>query len=99
MARLAGGHMATATQGTNQPFGAQLQRHRLLAGLSQEELAERSGLSRRGITDLERGARRMPHPATVRRLADALGLAEPERADLLVAARPPDRRFVPVTPM
>jgi transcriptional regulator with XRE-family HTH domain len=32
-----------------------LLQHRLAAGLSQEELAKRAGLSRRGISDLERG--------------------------------------------
>ena len=35
-----------------------LLRYRMAAGLSQEDLAERAGLSRRGISDLERGARR-----------------------------------------
>src|SRR5215470_16913507 len=68
-------------------FGLVLQQYRVAAGLSQEELAERAGLSRRGITDLERGARRSPHPATVRRLAEALRLAEPDRLSLAVAAR------------
>jgi non-specific serine/threonine protein kinase len=63
-----------------------LQRCRLAAGLSQEELAERAGLSRRGISDLERGVRRAPHPATLRRLADALDLDQVERADLVLAA-------------
>jgi hypothetical protein len=57
------------------------------AGLSQEELAERAGLSQRGISDLERGRRRLPHPATVRRLAEALGVTQGERASLLGAAR------------
>jgi transcriptional regulator with XRE-family HTH domain len=38
-------------------FGALPRRHRTVAGLSQEALAERAGLSRRGIADLERGAR------------------------------------------
>jgi transcriptional regulator with XRE-family HTH domain len=33
-------------------FSALLQRYRLAAGLSQEELAKRAGLSRRGISDL-----------------------------------------------
>src|SRR5579859_1515483 len=66
-------------------FGVLL-RYRLAAGLSQEELAERAGLSRRGLSDLERGARRTPYPATVRRLAEALGLAEADRAALLMAA-------------
>jgi transcriptional regulator with XRE-family HTH domain len=41
-----------------------LRRYRVLAGLSQEALAERAGLSRRGIADLERGARRFPYPDT-----------------------------------
>ncbi len=68
-------------------FGELLQRHRVAAGLSQEELAERAMLSRRGISDLERGERRMPHPATVRRLADALQLEGAERAGLVDAAR------------
>ncbi len=39
------------------PFGDLLRRLRLAAGLSQEALAERAGLSARGISDLERGAR------------------------------------------
>jgi non-specific serine/threonine protein kinase len=58
----------------------------LAAGLSQEELAERAGLSRRGISDLERGARRAPHPATARRLAEALCLSQTEHAAFLVSA-------------
>jgi transcriptional regulator with XRE-family HTH domain len=68
-------------------FGSLLQRHRLAAGLSQQRLAERAGLSRRGISDLERGERRTPHGDTVRRLARALGLAAPDRTALLAAAR------------
>src|SRR5262245_30611498 len=64
-------------------FGLLLQQFRAAAGLSQEELADKAGLSRRGISDLERGARRMPHPATLRSLADALGLAGADRVRLL----------------
>src|SRR5687768_89991 len=68
---------------------ADLLRHlRTSAALSQEELAIRSGLSLRGISDLERGVRRAPHLTTVRVLADALGLGKAERQALLVAARP-----------
>jgi len=54
-------------------IGAALRRHRIAAGLTQEELAEKAGLSTRGIQDLERGARRAPHPETLRRLTHALG--------------------------
>ena len=68
------------------PFGALLQEYRATAGLSQEELAERAGLSRRGISDLERGERRVPHPATVRRLAKALSLDHVRRAALVARA-------------
>ena len=68
------------------PFGAVLRRLRLEAGLTQEELAERAGLSARGVSDLERGVRRRPHPDTARRLADALALAPEARAAFLAAA-------------
>ncbi|HEU5432805.1 MAG TPA: helix-turn-helix domain-containing protein, partial [Thermomicrobiales bacterium] len=68
-------------------FGDRLRRLREAAGLSQEALAERSGLSARGISDLERGLRRQPRLETVRLLADALALEPAERAHLLNAAR------------
>ncbi|MBV9599634.1 MAG: XRE family transcriptional regulator, partial [Chloroflexi bacterium] len=79
--------MTSDAQGSN-TFGVLLQRLRLEAGFSQEELAERAGLSRRGIADLERGARRSPRPSTVRRLSLGLGLDEGGRATLLAGARP-----------
>jgi transcriptional regulator with XRE-family HTH domain len=63
------------TQGSRLLFGELLQDYRAAAGLSQKELAVRAGLSRRGISDLERGQRRVPHPATVRQLAEALGFS------------------------
>src|SRR3712207_1737114 len=64
-------------------FGSRLRRFREAAGLTQEELALRAGLSRRAISALERGERRRPYPYTVRTLADALGLSEEARASLL----------------
>jgi transcriptional regulator with XRE-family HTH domain len=69
-------------------FGDLLRRYRALAGLSQEALAERAGISRRGIADLERGARRLPYPDTTRRLAAALELGATERAEFMAACRP-----------
>jgi predicted ATPase/DNA-binding CsgD family transcriptional regulator/transcriptional regulator with XRE-family HTH domain len=73
-----------ATTGASE-FGELLRRYRTAAALSQEALAARAGLSARGVSDLERGARRAPHLETVRLLADALGLAPEERAALLAA--------------
>jgi transcriptional regulator with XRE-family HTH domain len=67
--------------------GERLRQLREAAGLSQEETAERAGLSQRGISDLERGKRRKPFPATLRRLAEALELSATERSALLAAAR------------
>jgi DNA-binding CsgD family transcriptional regulator/transcriptional regulator with XRE-family HTH domain len=60
-------------------FGALLRHARVAAGLTQEELAERAGLSTRGISDLERGARRTPRRDTLALLAEALQLDEVER--------------------
>ena len=68
-------------------FGDLLRRHRLAAGLTQEELAERASMSARGISDLERGARSHPYRETVRLLADALGLSGAERSTIVLAAR------------
>jgi transcriptional regulator with XRE-family HTH domain len=77
----------TTTAGPGQ-FALLLQQYRAAAGLSQEELAEKARLSRRGISDLERGRRRSPHPATVRRLADGLGLNASDYRALLACAHP-----------
>src|SRR4051794_7531010 len=59
----------------------------MAAGLSQEELAALAGLSRRGISDLERATRRTPYKETVRRLAEALHLDVRARAEFQAAAR------------
>jgi transcriptional regulator with XRE-family HTH domain len=67
------------------PFGRRLRQLREVAGLTQEELAEKADLSAKGISDLERGERRRPYPHTVRSLANALELPEEERAPLLTA--------------
>ena len=78
---------ATASRPSRGVFAALLLQHRASAGLSQSELGELAGLSSRGISDLERGLRRWPHPATVRRLADALALDTEDRAAFVAAAR------------
>lgn len=67
-------------------FGTRLRAHRYAAGLSQHELADRSGLSAKAIGNLERGQAKWPHPSSVLRLADALGLIGPKREEFTAAA-------------
>jgi tetratricopeptide (TPR) repeat protein/transcriptional regulator with XRE-family HTH domain len=67
-------------------FGVRMGIFRRTAGLSQQELAQRSGLSVRAVSNLERGRTRWPHPDTVHRLADALGLRDLARAEFVAAA-------------
>ena len=72
-------------------FAALLKRQRLAAGLTQEALAERAGLSAKAVSDLERDPARTPRLGTVTLLADALGADPERRAELLAAARPASR--------
>jgi predicted ATPase/DNA-binding XRE family transcriptional regulator len=61
-----------------------LRRHRSAAGLSQQELARRAGLSERALRDLERGTR-TPRLHSLRAIATALGLGGTEHAAFLAA--------------
>ncbi len=63
-----------------------LRRLRMSTGLSQERLAERSGISANGIAALEAGRRETPRLNTVGLLADALRLEDAQRSELMVAA-------------
>jgi tetratricopeptide (TPR) repeat protein/transcriptional regulator with XRE-family HTH domain len=86
-------------------FGAQVRALRQQSGMSQEELAARTGVSVRGIRNLEAGRTGRPRPGTVRLLADAFELAGPERdrfcqsaledTDQQRAGEAPPRRPVP----
>ena len=67
-------------------FGTRLRACRESAGLSQEDLALRSGLSMRTIGNLERGSTRWPYPRTLQRLADGLELRGQARAAFVSAA-------------
>ena len=69
-------------------FGELLRQRRLAAGLTQEALAERAGVSAKAISDLERAPDRTPRLDTVGLLAEALDLDPAGRAALLAAARP-----------
>ncbi|HEV2072576.1 MAG TPA: LuxR C-terminal-related transcriptional regulator [Thermomicrobiales bacterium] len=79
------------------PFGSLLRHYRLAAGLSQETLAELTGLSTRGISDLERGARTAPRLETLRLLAASLGVEGPGLAAFLAARSAVTAEAVPTS--
>lgn len=78
------------TPTTTPALGDLLLAARTRSGLTQEELAERSGVSVRTISDLERHRIAVPQRRTAAALADALPLSETEWAALRgVRRRPP----------
>jgi transcriptional regulator with XRE-family HTH domain len=70
-------------------FGELLRGHRVGASLTQEELADGSGVSVRAISDMERGRAKGPRRRTVEALARALGLGlnDAEQSELLDTAK------------
>jgi transcriptional regulator with XRE-family HTH domain len=85
-------------------FSTLLWRYRRAADLTQEELAERAGLSVLTISALERGVKHRPRKGTVALLAEALGLAPAERTAFVGAGRaaplsPPRRNRPPPAPL
>jgi transcriptional regulator with XRE-family HTH domain len=81
-------------------FGERLQRSRIAAGLTQEALARRSGMSTRAIGDLERSQTARPRLRSVELLASALDLTGPSRTAFLRAGRSepgPQREHEPLS--
>ena len=70
---------AGAAAGGGDGLGELVRRGRVGAGLTQEELAERSGLGLRTIGDIERGRAARPHRRSLELLSRELGLALPAR--------------------
>jgi transcriptional regulator with XRE-family HTH domain len=81
------GDSSVRTASVGATFAALVQRWRHAANLTQEGLAERSGLSPRSIQNLESGRVSRPRRDSVRLLADALGLTDRARAEFEHAAR------------
>jgi predicted ATPase/DNA-binding XRE family transcriptional regulator len=80
-----GRHVGNNPNARATPFGDQLRQYREAAGLSQEQLAERAGVSAQAIGALERGDRRRPYLHTIDLLARALSLGPDARASLLAS--------------
>lgn len=74
---------------SSESFAGLLRRFRREAGFTQEELAARSGMSSRGLSDLERGQRTRPYLHTVNALAAALALSSRDRGRFSAAALKP----------
>jgi predicted ATPase/DNA-binding XRE family transcriptional regulator len=67
--------------GERTPLAESLRQLRRSAGMTQEELADRSGISVRTITDIERGVVAAPHRETIELLADALDMTAEHRQE------------------
>ncbi|HEV7899567.1 MAG TPA: tetratricopeptide repeat protein [Planosporangium sp.] len=67
------------TGGEASVFGETVRAHRRRLGLTQEDLAARTGVSVRSISDIEACRTARPRQGTVRLLADAFGLGGPDR--------------------
>jgi DNA-binding SARP family transcriptional activator/DNA-binding Xre family transcriptional regulator len=68
-----------------------LRRHRLSAGLRQQDLSATAGLSERTLRNLESGRVRNPRRSSIEKLSCALELGPSDRAQLLAQAGPPVR--------
>ena len=68
-------------------FGRLLKQYRVAAGLSQEALAERSGVSVDAISYLERDVRHAPHRQTLELLVAALTLDDRARQEIEATAK------------
>jgi transcriptional regulator with XRE-family HTH domain len=68
-------------------LGVLLRRHREGAGLTEEELADRAGVSARTVSDIERGVRSRAYADTADRLSVALALTDVDRSTFVEAAR------------
>src|SRR5215469_1408852 len=87
------------TAGISESPGRWLRGQRIAAGLTQEDLAERSGVSVRTIADMERGRTRRPYPSSVRALIRALGLPDATGTELVARYRAPgDEPAEPAVP-
>ena len=75
--------------GETHPFADLVRKHRRRLGLSQEDLAHRSGMSVRGIRKIETSRTATPRPATVRMLAEALALTGADHDRFLRTAAAP----------
>lgn len=73
-------------------FGRRFKALREAAGLSQQAVAQRAGVSLSVVFQIEQGKKKDPKLSTVAALADALGMTVGELADELTREKPKSRR-------
>jgi transcriptional regulator with XRE-family HTH domain len=76
-------------------FDDHLRHSRAQASLTQEQLAEKAGVTAKAIGALERGERQWPYPTTVQLLATALKLTDEQRTALLATLKRRDAEASP----
>ncbi|WUI04564.1 helix-turn-helix domain-containing protein [Spirillospora sp. NBC_00431] len=79
-------------------FGSLLRAYRREIGLTQRELAARTGLSVAALRDFEQSRRSRPRPHSLAALTDGLGLDADQAASLARAAKLPRRRSAGTPP-
>jgi predicted ATPase/transcriptional regulator with XRE-family HTH domain len=79
-------------------LGELVRNARVSASMTQAELAERAGISERGISDIERGVIESPNVPTLRSLVAALCLPDHTARAILDARGPRARRHRPSVP-
>ena len=77
----------TEATGMTNTFAELLRRFRIQASLTQEQLAERAGISADAVAALEQGRRKSPRLSTVSDLASALDLVPSDRSRLAASAK------------
>src|SRR5215218_3844983 len=82
--RTRGSEMTAAVAAVNEQIGARVRQHRTAHGWTLDDLADRSGVSRRMLITIEHGEGN-PSIATLLRISDALGVGLP----VLVAVERP----------
>src|SRR3954447_14583022 len=76
-----GGGMTAAVGAVNEQIGARVRQHRTARGWTLDDLADRSGVSRRMLITIEHGGGN-PSIATLLRISDALGVGLPVLVDV-----------------